>query len=220
MQSNFDPAQPPLINAAVALRKLSQAASPPLAIVRRLADERLLAVVDVAGRKVRTTRPLEGLTDELASGAAEFGVLDRSGLPTPGPGGVRLSDDSYTRFCWVVGSRLGRESGLAPWLEAVSTFRLATEPAYAELGASEADARALCQVIATRALSVTAIVDSAQLAQRTVFEVINALSLSGLLATEKLARPRAAKPKLIPVEGEPPKKKNPLDRILFRVRGG
>lgn len=176
-----------LSSAAAWLRELSHGQRARLAVVRRRADGRQLALVDAVGRRVHTLRPLEQLVADLASGEAE---LCEHNPHANGPG-VRLRNESFTRLCWLVGARLGRDVGLAPWLDTTTSYRLLSWPDFGEIG-EDAEATRLFAVIAKRELGIAAMVDVVQLPQRTVHQLINSLSLCGLLASGPVSRRRTS----------------------------
>lgn len=181
-----------LSRAAVALRKLSRARHPHVAVVRRRGDRRLLAVIDAADQRVHTLRSVEQLVDDLATGAGELGVLDDTSRP-PAPGAAgQFSDESFVGLCWQVGARLGRDVGLAPWLNATTSHRLLRRPDAADLG-NDADAARLVDLMAKRELGVAAMVDIAQLPHRTVVQLVNSMSLCGLLDSASAMQRRSAR---------------------------
>jgi hypothetical protein len=179
-----------LTSAAISLRKLSHGHHSRFAVVRRCVDGRMLALIDAAGRRVHTMRRLEHLVEDLASGKGEIGEHDASGKQPPRPG-VRFSDESFLRLCWLVGARLGRDIGLAPWLDATTGYRLLSWPDFGEIG-DDPQAVSLFQVIAKRELGIAAMVDVVQLPHRTVCQLVNSLSLCGLLASGPVPRGRAS----------------------------
>jgi hypothetical protein len=173
---------------AVALHKLRRALRPPLAVVRRSGDGRLLAVIDAADQRVHTMRSPEQLVEDLASGQGELGVLNGAKKPAPSTG-VQFSDESLIGLCWQVGARLGRDVGLAPWLSATTSYRLVRRPDAADIG-NDADAARLVELIAKREIGVAALVDIAQVPHRTVYQLMNSLSLCGLLSSGPAPRER------------------------------
>ena len=180
-----------LTRAAAALHELRNAQRPRLAVVRRRGDRRVLAVIDAADQRVHTLRSLEQLVDDLAAGTAALGVPDAASPAAPAGPGAQFSDESFVGLCWLVGARLGRDTGLAPWLNASTSYRLRSRPAAADLG-NDADAKRLVELMAKREFGVAAMVDAAQLPHRTVYQLVNSLSLCGLLATGPAPRRRAA----------------------------
>ena len=191
MSSKPAPAEA-LSRAAVALRELGQAQRPRLAVVRRGGDRRVLAVIDAADQRVHTTRSLEQLVEDLASGTAQLGVPEAAAKPAGASPGARFSDESFVGLCWLVGARLGRDAGLAPWLSASTSYRLLKQPDAADLG-NDADAKRLVQLMTKREFGVAALVDTAQLPHRTVHQLVNSLSLCGLLGSGPAPHGRAAK---------------------------
>ena len=177
---------------AVALHKLRRAQHPPLVVVRRSDDGRLLAVIDTADQRVHTMRSPEQVVEDLASGQGELGVLNGAKKSAPSAG-VQFSDESLMGLCWQVGARLGRDVGLAPWLSATTSYRLVRRPDAADLG-NDADAARLVELIAKREIGVAAMVDIAQVPHRTVYQLMNSLSLCGLLSSGPAARDRSANP--------------------------
>ncbi len=175
---------------AVALHKLRRAQRPPLAVVRRSGDGRLLAVIDAADQRVHTMRSPEQLVEDLASGQGELGVLNGAKKPAPNDG-AQFSDESLMGLCWQVGARLGRDVGLAPWLSASTSYRLVRRPDAADLG-SDADAARLVELMSKREVGVAALVDIAQVPHRTVYQLMNSLSLCGLLSSGPAPRGRPA----------------------------
>ncbi len=180
-----------LPRAAAALHELRHAQRPRLAVVRRTGDRRVLAVIDAADQRVHTSRSLEQLVEDLALGTAELGVPDAAQPAAPAGRGAQFSDESFVGLCWLVGARLGRDAGLAPWLSASTSYRLLRRPDAADLG-NDADAKRLVDLMAKREFGVAAIVDTAQLPHRAVHQLINSLSLCGLLATGPAPRVSAA----------------------------
>ncbi len=181
-----------LTRAATALHKLRHAQHPRLAVVRRSGNRRVLAVIDAADRRVHTSRSLEQLVEDVAAGTAELGVPDAAQPAAPAGPGAQFSDESFDGLCWLVGARLGRDTGLAPWLSASTSYRLLQKPAAADLG-NDADAKRLVDIMAKREFGVTAIVDAAQLPHRAVYQLVNSLSLCGLLGSGPAPRSRSAK---------------------------
>jgi len=181
-----------LSRTAVALRELGQAQRPRLAVVRRGGDRQVLAVIDAADQRVRTTRSLEQLVEDLASGTAQLGVPEAAAKPAGASPGAQFSDESFVGLCWLVGARLGRDAGLAPWLSTSTSYRLLKQPDAADLG-NDADAKRLVQLMTKREFGVATLVDSAQLPHRTVYQLVNSLSLCGLLGSGPAARGRGAK---------------------------
>jgi hypothetical protein len=175
---------------AVALHKLRRAQRPPLAVVRRSGDGRLLAVIDAADQRVHTMRSPEQLVDDLASGQGELGVMNGARKAAPNAG-AQFSDESLMGLCWQVGARLGRDVGLAPWLSASTSYRLVRRPDAADLG-NDADATRLVELMAKRDVGVAALVDMAQVPHRTVYQLMNSLSLCGLLSSGPAPRERSA----------------------------
>lgn len=212
MSSKLAPAEA-LSRAAVALRELGQAQRPRLAVVRRGGDRRVLAVIDAADQRVHTTRSLEQLVEDLAAGTAELGVPEAAAKPAGASPGAQFSDESFVGLCWLVGTRLGRDVGLAPWLSTSTSYRLLRQPDAADLG-NDADAKRLVQLMTKREFGVAALVDTAQLPHRTVHQLVNSLSLCGLLETGPARRGRAAKAPRASGEMRPQKVHKP-----GRVRG-
>lgn len=180
MQPQLD-SSPALRGAAQALRELGQGRGARMAGVFRGVDKRLLALVDPAGQRVYSTRPLERIVDALASGTAALGALDPNQDHAP-RAGRRLADESLERFAWLMGARLGRDVGLAPWLDPMLTYRLLRWPDFGEIG-SDPQAAQLCKVIAKSDLGIAGIVDTAQLPRQRVLCLLNSLSLCGALAS-------------------------------------
>lgn len=212
-----------LSRAALALHALSRARRPRVAVVRRRGDRRLLAVIDAADRRVHTLRSVEQLVDDLATGAGELGVLDASTRPASGAA-AQFSDESFVGLCWQVGARLGRDVGLAPWLNASTSYRLLRRPDAADLG-HDADAARLVDLMAKREFGVAAMVDLAQLPHRTVVQLVNSMSLCGLLDTAAAPQgrsapaPRAAGPTTPQALPQPSWFGRVLRRLLGRVLG-
>ncbi len=176
--------------AAASLRKLSHGEHSRFAVVRRGVDQHQLALIDAVGGRVHTPRDLEHLVDDLARGKAEIGEHDPAQKQVPRPG-LKFRDESYLRLCWLVGARLGHDVGLAPWLDVTTSYRLLSWPDFGEIG-EDTDATRLFAVIATRELGVAAMIDMVQLPQRKVHELINSLSICGLLASGPVPRGRGA----------------------------
>ncbi len=174
-----------LSSAAAWLRELSHGQRARLSVVLRRADGRQLALVDAVGRRVHTMHSLEHLVAALASGDAE---LVEHNPQARGPG-VRLNNESFVRLCWLVGARLGRDVGLAPWLNTTTNYRLLSWPDFGEIG-EDPEATRLFAVIAKRELGIAAMVEIVQLPQRTVHQLVNSLSLCGLLASGPVSRRR------------------------------
>ncbi len=172
--------------AAASLRKLSHGEHSRFAIVRRAADSQQLALIDAVGRRVQTPHSLERLVDELASGKCEIGEPDAANRPAPRPD-APLRDESFLRLCWLVGARLARDVGLAPWLDTSTSYRLLSWPDFGEIGEDPQAAR-LFNVIAKRGLSIAEMVRSVQLPQLSVHQWVNGLSMCGLLASGSVPR--------------------------------
>ena len=172
--------------AAASLRKLSHGEHSRFAVLRRCVDGRQLALIDAVGRRVHTLRSLAHLVDELASGKAEMGEHDAANPPAPSPG-ARSRDESFVRLCWLVGARLGHDVGLAPWLDTSTSYRLLSWPDFSEIG-EDPQATRLFAVIAKRELDIAAMVDRVQLPRRSVHQLINGLSMCGLLASGSVPR--------------------------------
>ncbi|MEQ1806276.1 MAG: hypothetical protein ABL900_12955 [Burkholderiaceae bacterium] len=172
--------------AAASLRKLSHGEHSRFAVVRRANGGRQLALIDAVGRRVQTPHSLEQLVDEFASGQAEIGEHDATNKAAPGQSGT-LRDESFVRLCWLVGARLGRDVGLAPWLDTSTSYRLLSWPDFGEIGEDPQAAR-LFAVIARHELSIAEMVRSLQLPQRSVHQVINGLSMCGLLTSGSVPR--------------------------------
>jgi hypothetical protein len=186
---------------ALALHKLRRAQRPPLAVVRRSGDGRLLAVIDAADQRVHTMRSPEQLVDDLATGQGELGVLNGANKPAP-KSGVQFSDESLMGLCWQVGARLGRDVGLAPWLSPSTSYRLVRRPDAADLG-NDADATRLVELMAKREIGVAALVDIAQVPHRTVYQLMNSLSLCGLLSSGPAPRERPQAPRPVATAHRP-----------------
>lgn len=170
-----------LSRTALALHKLRQGRHPRPVVVRRSGDAGLLAVIDAADQRVHTLHPLERLVDDLAKGTAELAVPQAGRKEDPKPG-ARFSDESFAALCWQVGARLGRDAGLAPWLSTTTIYRLVRRPDAADLG-NDADQARLVDLMSKREFGITALIDNAQLPHRTVYQLINSLSLCGLLGS-------------------------------------
>ncbi|MFZ2652366.1 MAG: hypothetical protein WA210_19885 [Burkholderiaceae bacterium] len=215
MQSSLESGSA-LLNAALTLRELNRGRRARLVTVHRGADGRLLALIDAAAGRIYSTRPLEQIVDALASGAGALREIDPAQERSPRPN-VRLADESFERLCWLIGLRLGRDAGLAPWINAQLTYRLLNWPDFGEIG-SDPQGVQLCKVIAQRDLGIAAMADMAQLAQRTVHALLNSLSLCGVLAIGPAQRAGA---------GETPPRRSPgvrrkrglLERLWRRLRG-
>ena len=176
--------------AAASLRKLSHGEHSRFAVLRRCVDGRQLALIDAVGRRVHTMHSLPRLVDELASGKAEIGENDAANQPARSLG-AEFRDESFVRLCWLVGARLGRDVGLAPWLDTSTSYRLLSWPDFSEIG-EDPQATRLFAVIAKRELGIAAMVDSVHLPRRTVHQLINGLSMCGLLASGSVPRGRTA----------------------------
>lgn len=171
---------------AQALQQLRQARHPHPVVVRRRGNAGLLAVIDAASRRVHTLHPLERLVDDLANDTAELATPQAARKEEPKPG-ARFSDESFIRLCWLVGARLGREAGLAPWLSGTTVYHLVRRPDAADLG-NDADLTRLIEHMSKREFGIAALVDTAQLPHRTVHQLVNSLSLCGLLGSGPVSR--------------------------------
>ena len=176
--------------AAASLRKLSHGEHSRFAVVRRAVGAQPLALIDAVGRRVQTARSLEQLVDKIASGQAEIGEHDPARQAALGAGRA-MRDESFVRLCWLVGVRLGRDVGLAPWLDTSTSYRLLSWPDFGEIG-EDPQASRLFAVIARRELGIAAMVDSVQLPQRSVHQWVNGLSMCGLLASGNVPRGRSS----------------------------
>ncbi|MCI4430427.1 MAG: hypothetical protein JHC40_14810 [Burkholderiales bacterium] len=178
-----------LLRAAELLRGLNHARPAGLISVQRTLDGQLLALLDTAGKRVYTTRPLDQLVELLASGVGVLSELDPA-QQGPSQRGVNLADESLHQLNWLIGARLGRDAGLAPWLDPMQTYRLLRWPDFGEIG-SDPEGAELCKVIERHELGIATIVDTVQLAQHRVFGLLNSLSLCGVLATGPAQQPTA-----------------------------
>lgn len=176
--------------AAASLRKLSHGEHSRFAVVRRAVGAQPLALIDAVGRRVQTPHTLEHLVDALANGQAEIGEHDAAHKAAPSPGGT-LRDESFVRLCWLVGARLARDVGLAPWLDTNTSYRLLSWPDFGEIGEDPQAAR-LFAVIARRELDIAAMAKSVHLPQRSVHQWVNGLSMCGLLASGSVPRGHSA----------------------------
>jgi hypothetical protein len=172
----------PLANAARSLKSLSSGPRHGASALRKTVDWSLLAVVDMRNRRVRSAQPLGLLLDTLTASRTVISRLDQP------EDYVRrycqaFADESLDRLCWLMGERLARETGLAPWLDATAGFRLLHWPDFGEIGADPQGA-GLCTLISTRALDVATIAQKLELPQELVQCAINALSLCGALVSE------------------------------------
>lgn len=179
---------PALSDAAVALRKLRMAKNPPLAVVRRRSDGRLLAVIDAGDQRVHTTRSLEHLVEDLATGNGLLGTPTAHATPAPSAG-VQFTDESFVALCWMLGERLGRDVGLAPWLSMTSCYHLIEKPAAADIG-NDAGAKRLVELLGKRETGVAALIDTSQLPHRSVYRLLNSMSLCGHLGAGPAPRAR------------------------------
>jgi hypothetical protein len=178
-----------LLRAAELLRGLNHARPAGLISVQRALDGQLLAVLDAAGKRVYTTRPLDQLVDLLATGVGVLSELDPA-QHGPSHRGVNLADESLHRLNWLIGARLGRDAGLAPWLDPMQTYWLLRWPDFGEIG-NDPEGAELCKVIERQGLGVATIVDTLQLGQRVVYGLLNSLSMCAVL-TSGPAQPTAA----------------------------
>jgi len=131
----------------------------------------------------------------LASGVGVLSELDPA-QQGPSQRGVNLADESLHRLNWLIGARLGRDAGLAPWLDPMQTYRLLRWPDFGEIG-SDPEGAELCKIIERHELGIATIVDTLQLAQHRAYGLLNSLSLCGVLANgsaQPAAPPPAKKP--------------------------
>jgi hypothetical protein len=200
-----------LLRAAELLHELNHGRHARLVSVQRALDGQLLALLDIAGKRVYTTRPLDQLVELLATGVGVLSELD-PGQQGPSQRGVNLADESLLRLSWLIGLRLGRDAGLAPWLDPMQTYRLLRWPDFGEIG-NDPEGAELCKVIERHALGIASIVDTVQLAQHAVNGLLNSLSLCGVLATGQ------AQPTALPAEKPRRSKRVPQsDGWLARLR--
>jgi hypothetical protein len=194
-------AESALTHAAQALHKLRLARQPRPVVVRLRGNAGLLAVIDAADQRVHTLHPLERLVDDLAKGTAELATPQTTRKEEPKPG-ARFSDESFLGLCWLVGARLGQDVGLAPWLSSTTVYHLRRRPDAADIG-NDADQARLVELMAKREFGISSLIDTAQLPHRTVYRLVNSLSLCGLLGSG--AAPRQETPaKRSRTAGPPP----------------
>jgi hypothetical protein len=182
-------AEQALSRTAQALHRLRQARHPRPVVVRRHGNAGLLAVIDAASQRVHTLHPLERLVDDLAKGTAELATPHATRKEEPKPG-ARFSDESFVSLCWLVGARLGHDAGLAPWLSSTTIYHLVRRPDAADLG-NDADLKRLVELMSKREFGIAAMIDTAQVPHRTVHQLINSLSLCGLLGSGPAPRQEA-----------------------------
>lgn len=219
-----------LSRTAQALHKLRQARHPHPVVVRRSGNAGLLAVIDAATQRVHTLHPLERLVDDLAKGTAELAAPQAARKEAPKPG-ARFSDESFLSLCWLVGARLGHDAGLAPWLSSTTSYHLIKQPDAADLG-NDAELTRLVELMAKREFGIAAMIDIAQLPHRTVIQLINSLSLCGLLGSGPAPRQdgpvKRSRPagQTLPAKARPPRWAGPatwlrrLGRLWQSLRAG
>jgi hypothetical protein len=201
-------------SSALALRELRNVSNGRQPTLRSRHGGQLLAVLDAKARRVYANRPLEFLVDTLAAGDSGFAELGQPNGQRPHPS-ARLVEESFDRLCWIYGLRLGREVGLAPWIDPDRKYRLVCWPDFAQIG-GDLHGAAVCTALSGRNLSVSEIAAATQLPHRVVCGVLNALSLCACIA---LSRPtpqqRGDTSRAARAAGQP----GVFARLMRRLRG-
>lgn len=157
----------------------------PVAVIAD--DGSLMAMIDPERGAVASESSAAQLLDRIGQ---QFGRLQQHTNHTWDGAQSRWSLHALDGLCWQLGQKLGKQIGLAPWLQSTTPYRLISWPDFGAIGSDRIGFK-LSAELSLKAMPADQLCQVSGVNPQVVASFLNSVSLCGLLVTAPDSAPAA-----------------------------